>query len=486
MNRQSARKLLQIIVIISMAASAAAIQPRPAAAVIPAFPGAEGFGSTTAGGRGGQVLFVTSLADSGPGTLRACAEASGPRLCLFRVAGTIVLQSRINIWNPYLTIAGQSAPGGGITLKNGTGNLYAPMAVLTHDVVIRYLRVRPGPSSQPSAGVDGITILHELDNEHPNEGVYNVVIDHASVSWATDEVIQTGQDVHDITIQWSILAEGLNCSTHPEGCNSKGMYIGSDGARNISVHHNLFVHNAGRNPMFRVSGTVDLVNNVMHVPALVAAVADGTYTRFPLNAVGNWVTAPNNNGQVYGLQVLANGASMYLKNNRGPVRTSDSQPESYFVKPTNNGPSLVVTTRHAAPAVTTTSAPEALTQVLAAAGATQGLSDNGAFFWRRDPVDTRVVQDVKDGVARLVDNPSAVGGWPTLAAGQPYRDVDLDGMADTWETRFGLNPGSAADNHQDADRDGYTNLEEFLNGTTPGSTNAPSLNRKVYVPMTLR
>ena len=188
----------------------------------PAFPGAEGFGASTPGGRGGRVIEVTNLNDNGPGSLRACIAAIGPRICVFRVAGTIEVESRLDVWNPYLTIAGQTAPGGGITLKNAPANAQAPLGILTHDVIIRYIRSRSGPSQEPSSNVDAITIVHLADDEHPDEGVYNIVIDHASFSWATDEVVNIGADAHDITIQRSIISEGLHCSNHPEGCLSLG------------------------------------------------------------------------------------------------------------------------------------------------------------------------------------------------------------------------------------------------------------------------
>ncbi len=443
--------------------------------VIPAFPGAEGFGSTTPGGRGGQVIAVTSLADSGPGTLRACAESSGPRVCVFRVTGTIEVQARIDLWNPFITIAGQSAPGGGNTLKNAPSNLQAPMAVLTHDVVIRHLRFRPGPSGEPSGTVDGLTIVHELDSEHVNEGVYNVVVDHVSLSWSTDEVLQTGRDVHDITVQWSIVAEGLNCSTHTDGCNSKGMLIGAEGARDISVHHNLFAHNVGRNPMLQTSGTVDVVNNVMHVPAQIAAVIDGKFSNMDgegmmvANLVGNIVSAPFGDGLVYGARALSDNVLLYVRDNFGPYRTKPGQADTLFVRARSGGDEQFAPQRAPAPAVTTSAAQAVFGQVLDQAGATQGLDDNGEYFWRRDSVDERIVTDVRTLHTRIVDDPAEVGGWPVLAEGEPYTDADADGMADAWETRYfdSLSRGASASSADDFDLDGYTDLEEFLNATDP-------------------
>jgi pectate lyase len=441
----------------------------------PAFPGAEGFGAMTLGGRGGRVIFVTTLADSGPGSLRECALAEGPRICLFRVAGTIEVESRIDIWNPYLTIAGQSAPGGGITLKNGAGNLQAPMAILTHDVILRYLRLRPGPSSEPSSTVDALTIIHDVDSDHPDEGVYNIIIDHVSLSWSTDEVLNTAQDVYDITIQWSVIAEGLNCSNHTAGCNSKGMLLGSSGAHSISVHHNLFAHNVGRNPMVKLSGTVDVVNNVMHVPAQIAAIVDGEHgplegaQSIVANFVGNVVTAPYGDGLVFGANALTENVRLFVQNNFGPYRRQPDQDDGLFVRPNPDGSYPTTTVRAEAPPITTQEPHEAFGQVLANVGATQGLSDNGDYFWRRDSVDDRIITDVSTLKSRILDDPSEVGGWPELDPGTPYRDADADGLADEWEQRYfdSLERGSPLTTADDFDRDGYTDLEEFLNNTDP-------------------
>jgi pectate lyase len=225
---------------------------------LPVFPGAEGFGAHTGGGRGGRVIEVTTLNDRGPGSLRAAVDAAGPRLVVFRTGGTIELQSPLAITHPFITIAGQTAPGGGITLKNGPANLFAPLQVKTHEVVIRYLRSRPGPSGKPSPNVDALTIAD------PQRTVYNVIVDHCSFSWSTDEVVNVWYDAKDVTLQWCIMSEGLDKSTNPEGPASRGPLLGGRGSERISFHHNLIAHNRGRNPMIKSSGVVDVVNNVVH------------------------------------------------------------------------------------------------------------------------------------------------------------------------------------------------------------------------------
>ena len=202
----------------------------PGCGALPAFPGAEGFGAMASGGRGGVVLQVTNLNDSGPGSLRAAILASGPRIVVFRVGGTIELLTRIDISNPDITIAGQTAPGGGITLKNHPSNTRSPLKVETDNVILRYIRSRPGPSDLPSATLDALTI----------EG-HRVIIDHCSLSWATDEVLNTWLDSSEITIQWTIIAEGLEDSNHPDGPHSRGALLGDHSTR-VSVHHCLFAH----------------------------------------------------------------------------------------------------------------------------------------------------------------------------------------------------------------------------------------------------
>ncbi|MFZ2403686.1 MAG: hypothetical protein WAW41_01015, partial [Methylobacter sp.] len=226
---------------------------------LPAFPAAggfgaaEGFGAETPGGRGGKIIEVTNLNDSGTGSLRAALAASGPRIVVFRVSGTIVVKSKMSVTQPFLTVAGQTAPGEGITLKNDPSNDKMPLVINTHDVVLRFLRVRAGASSADAGNIDAT----DLGN------AYNVVVDHCSFSWATDEVFTAG-GAHDFTLQWNAMYEGLNNASHPEGAHSKGLHLRETGTDHISVHHNLLAHNYDRNPNINSDGTVDLVNNVFY------------------------------------------------------------------------------------------------------------------------------------------------------------------------------------------------------------------------------
>jgi pectate lyase len=215
-----------------------------------AFPGAEGFGRMAQGGRGGSVIEVTNLSDTGSGSLRAALNASGARTIVFRTGGIIDLQSELQIHNPFVTIAAQTAPGDGIVLRN------FGLSIFTHDVIIRGLRIRPA---------DG---LHTLSPDNRDclslqDGAYNIMVDHCSLSWAVDENVNVWSGSHHVSLQHCIISEGLFKSIHPKGPHSMGMLVG-DGSHSVSVHHNLFAHNNGRNPLF-VGGTdLEFTNNLVY------------------------------------------------------------------------------------------------------------------------------------------------------------------------------------------------------------------------------
>jgi len=423
---------------------------------IPAFPGAEGFGATTIGGRGGRVIEVTNLNDSGPGSLRAALVASGPRIVVFTIGGTIELDSSIEIINPYLTIAGQTVPGDGITLRNSPKNAHTPLKIETHDVVVRNIRSRPGSNTTETGTLDAITISSKSGN------MYNVVVDHCSFSWATDEVANIYYAAHDVTVQWCIISEALDCATHVESgelqCHSMGMLIGSAGSTNISIHHNLFAHNRHRNPKIKTSGLVDVVNNVVYnsgfdkgwqSPTYVV----GEYTIVPVNYIGNYFKPGVNTGSADWFINTKGDVKIYLERNFAPKEVIMPEKQD-----------RVVYERHLAPTVTTTSAQEAFDLVLAHAGASLGLNCDGNVFQRRDTVDERIINEVGQGTGRIINDPSEVGGWPVIAAGTPCPDTDHDGMPDMWENLNGFNPNDPSDGPADADGDGYTNVEEYLNG----------------------
>jgi pectate lyase len=444
--------------------------PSKVVVITPAFPGAEGFGVKTIGGRRGKVIEVTNLNDSGPGSLREAINATGSRIVVFRVAGTIGLNTSLRIINPYITIAGQSAPGGGITLRGLASNTDPLMEITAHDVVVRYLTFRAGP---PSPG-DDIAIQTE------NHDTYNIVIDHISASWSVGRILMTWYDVHDIAIQWNILSEGLDCSINPKGCHSKGALLGGyasdenkthSGAYNFSFHHNLMAHNGERNPLVTMSGVCDVVNNVAYDPQNAYGQVDMQYqkTQMMVNFVGNYFKPgiDTDSGE-FGISTAHEGslgAKIFVQGNIGPMRWDDSQPQADIVEPSAR--KYVTSSRNQAPQINTTSALDAYTSVLAEAGSNRGLNCDGSFFDRRDAIDTRVINNVQNGAGQIINDPSDVGGYLTIPSATACADSDHDGMPDTWEAAHGFDLNDPTDASQDLDGDGYTNVEEFLNGTKP-------------------
>lgn len=441
-------------------------------AAVKAFPGAEGFGADSVGGRGGQVIEVTNLNDSGSGSLRAALSASGRRICVFRTGGTIEVRSPLRISNPYITIAGQTAPGGGITLRNAPGStIDATLSIETHDVILRYVTIRRGPGG---AG-DAIEIAKQ-----GIDVVYRVMIDHCSISWAVDENASSWYAVHHVTIQWSIISEALDCSTHPKGCHSKGFMIGSyasdenkdhPGAYDISFHHNLLAHNGERNPLVKTAGLSDVVNNVVYNPFGTFSHVDmeDQLVKVLANYVGNYFKSGPATDQKSGIEAVSAtsiGAGIFVDGNVVRYRSGTELTGVDTVD--KNSRQYLVTSRYDAPVVTTVSAYQAYDEVLADAGSNRGLNCDGVFYSRRDAIDTRIIDDVRNGTGRIIDDPSQVGGWLAIAPGTPCDDADKDGMPDAWERANGLDPNNSADAAGDADGDGYTNIEEFLNGTAPG------------------
>jgi hypothetical protein len=424
---------------------------------VKAFPTAEGFGAKALGGRGGAVIEVTNLDDSGPGSLRAAVEQAGPRTIVFRVGGTVKVERPIRIRDPYITIAGQTAPGGGILLRNGRGNIEPPLTVETHEVVIRYLRLRPGPSAVSSCCVDALGL---------RAGAHTVIIDHVSLSWGVDELLGAGEDVRDFTVQWSILAEALNRANHAKDKrHSRGMLAATDGG-NFSIHHNLFAHNWGRNPEVAMAyGTADIVNNVLYNPGVrMIEISDDRATPHA-NVVGNVMRNgkntkrdnPHINNHIVKARVVPDGGGetfvMFVTGNLDEFyRTDDSMPDAVSV--IEGDRRYLATERQPAPFVTTTLAERAYADVLERAGAT---------LPQRDMVDVRVIATVRDRKGRVINSPIDVGGWPRIASGTPPEDADHDGMPDAWERRLGLDPADPADRNGDATGNGYTNLEDYLN-----------------------
>ncbi len=412
---------------------------------VPAFPGAEGFGAMTPGGRGGRVLFVDNLDDSGAGSFRAACEASGPRIVVFRVGGTIQLRQPITVRNPYLTIAGQTAPGDGICLRDYT------FGIETHDVVVRYLRSRLGDVTAQEA--DCIDLLN---------GAHDCILDHCSATWSIDECLSTSGHDRNCTIQWCLIGESLNHSKHSKGAHGYGSLARADGP--MSWHHNLWIHNDARNPRLGdaydrpPSPTFDVRNNVIYD---FGGTASGlTQGHWVANYVGNYIRpGPSSTAKTpihIGNKPKDSDITFYLRDNVFEGHADFTADNAKFVDAyVIDGKTQVKTVDQPfemAP-VTTVAGRDALELVLASVGASLPV---------RDPVDTRLIGHVRTRGGKLINSQAEVGGWPELKSGPVPVDSDRDGMPDAWEAAHGLNPHDATDGAKLASS-GYSHLEEYLN-----------------------
>ncbi len=402
----------------------------------PAFPGAGGFGARTPGGRGGKVLIVSNLNDGGPGSLRAACEAKGPRTVVFRVAGIITLKSPIHVTGPYLTLAGQSAPGDGICLRG------SEFAVRTHDVVLRFLRVRPGDIA--GGEVDAIGIGGDSRN---------IMVDHCSASWSIDEALSPSGALANVTVQWCLIAEGLNHSIHQKGPHGYGSLARASGG--VSFHHNLWAHNDARNPRLGDNygrppfPTFDFRNNVVYDYGDMCSGMTGD--RLDANYVANYIRPGPSSNRKRGIIVLTDkaDAAFYLKDNlvEGGLRLID--------RPEIKGRKVVTLVDHPfdVPALPASTAEAAYAAVLQNAGAIRPV---------RDAVDARIIREVRQRTGHIIDSQWEVGGWPEYRMARPPVDTDRDGLPDAWEGTHHLDPRNPADAIA-VTSDGYTHLEHYLN-----------------------
>lgn len=473
-------------------------------AAIPAFPGAEGGGMYSFGGRGGRVYVVTNLNDSGPGSFREALEAGGPRIVVFNVAGIIKLKERIRVRAPYITIAGNTAPGDGVCIAGNTVELE------THDVVIRHMRFRRGE-----------TWVGERNDSLGGNPVGNIMIDHVSASWGLDENMSMYRHMYqppdgskelklptvNITIQNSIFSESLNLYDHAFGSTIGGV--------NCTFMRNLWACNTGRNPSMGMGGDFNYLNNVIF--NWRHRTTDGGDETSRVNSINNYfkpgpatpTDAPigyriikgenrqdrekksRGYGKFYVTGNIVEGNEQVTKDNwAGGVqfagindggRDDRARLEAQIPLSRANEPFPMSP-------VTVVPAEQAYEWVL---------SNSGASLPRRDAADQRITQMVRSGEIGprpvtqdiagiladvklsmktaavmetipkgIITHPEQVGGYPTYT-GEPYKDTDSDGMPDDWETQHGLNPTDASDASGDINGDGYTNIEKFIHGIDP-------------------
>ena len=429
--------------------TASADPPKPDAAPPRqlAFPGAQGFGAYTQGGRGGRVIAVTNLNDDGPGSLREACNAQGPRIIVFRTGGNIRLKKYLTIREPFVTIAGQTAPGDGVCITAWS------VHVETHEVVIRGLRVRPGDEKGgPKGSNQDALAIGKKDAE-----VHHVILDHCSFSWAIDENLSTWYPCRDITIQWCITSEALYRSHHEKGPHSMGLLIG-DHAKRVSVHHNLLAHNNYRNPQPKGDTVSETINNVIYNWGQTAIQFSDPEGSGPSQAhIIKNVLIPGRDsavdrGCVDIAKHMAEGTQVYLEGNQ-----IEGNKWPLLLKRPTNARNLSVKPVFADSGLKVDPVEKVREQVL---------KEAGAILPQRDAVDVRIVEDVRKGTGQIIDSQKQVGGWPIYQTGEAPPDSDNDGMPDEWETRHGLDPKNA-DGNGDLDKDGYTNIEEYLNATDP-------------------
>ena len=419
-----------------------------------AFPGAEGYGRLARGGRGGDVYHVINLEDSGAGSLReGVRSAVGPRTIVFDLSGTILLKTPLTIDKSFLTIAGQTAPGEGICLRDQTFRIKK-----AEHIIVRYIRVRLGDENKPRlSGPDCIT----------TDDVDHLIFDHVTASWGID-------GNHDLrrggnfTLQWSIYAEALNESLHEKGSHAM-LASFRDLTGGISLHHNLLASSRERHPTLggsphtRPDAVADFRNNVVYN---VAGATNLGNCR--INVIGNYYR-PGPNTRLDSLPLATkmeniDALKAFLSGNifeKQDELTQNNERAIDFHRWTTGSylpTSLdrIHSSEEFDPGPNrpkTDPAAEVLERVLRHSGASL----------HRDAADTRLVEGVRNRTHRMINSQNDVGGWPELKSEPAPMDTDQDGMPDTWEREQGFNPADASDRNGDADGDGYTNLEEYLN-----------------------
>ncbi len=420
------------------------------------FPGAEGYGRFSKGGRGGDVYIVTNLNDDGAGSLRYGVEnANGPRTIVFEVSGNIELKSHLTIETSYITFAGQSAPGDGICIKD-----YGFKIVGCHDIIVRYMRFRLGDENKEApAGYDAIE----------TNGVSNIIFDHVSASWGID-------GIHDLrgelfTLQWSIYGEALNNSLHEKG---KHAMLSSmrDVTDNLTLHHNLMHSSRDRHPTLgggtgtKAESIIDFRNNV------VFNWEGGTNLgSCKLNVINNYYkpgasTDLSDHPMNIKSEIGVGDPKGFTSGNVFPWNQAWTEDNFLAINYIKSG-KYISTTREewelpgelvfGDDKPETQTAEEAYDLVLHHAGASLS----------RDSADARIVRGIRDGSNKLIDSQSEVGGFPLLNSLPAPADTDRDGMPDIWETANGLDLADPEDRNEDRNYDGYTNLEEYLYRLVP-------------------
>lgn len=452
---------------------------------IPAFPGAEGFGANTPGGRGGEIVKVTNLNDSGPGSLRAAVtapprhyfsnpeqyqyeseeayiqrlDASGGRIVVFDVSGIINLESTLIISYPFMTIAGETSPGGILVTGHQT-------TLNAHDIIMRFMRFRVG-SHRIADGADPekLDSMSILGSHWATNDAYNIIVDHSSFSWGVDETLTLTGGVLNTTVQWSIVSEGLSHAGHPKGEHSKGLMVSGKyvNPSSISLLRNYIAHNTSRNPLMAspmdVDTRVDGRNNISY------DWNGGSSPSIEGSAKVNWVhnyakAGLRSHAYSYEIRVgdeTSGEPQLFVLGNIGSSR--DSQEDDQW----NVGVSWrdELAEEENLRTMTPWDIPVTTTYEMSADVAECILSAVGATAPIRDSVDARVVNDFINGTGEIIDDVRFPQDFPVFENKPIPTDSDNDGMSDSWESSHGMTIGEN-DSADDNDSDGYTNIEEYL------------------------
>lgn len=439
-----------------------------------AFPGAEGFARDITGGRGGRIIKVTNLNDAGSGSLRDAVNATGKRIVVFEVSGTITLKSILNITSNDLTIAGQSAPGDGITLRD------YPVYVDADNVIIRFLRFRMGDVAKLEGDALGARFRK------------NIMIDHCSVSWSTDECLSFYAN-ENTTIQWCLISESLRNSVHGKGAHGYG---GIWGGKNASFHHNLLAHHDSRNARlgeeagkaFALTDLVDVRNNVVYNwasnsfyggEAMNVNLVNNYYKPGPATIANNNTTKQGrilsiDKNKISGTEVYDIWGKFYVNGNvvEGNANATNDN-WNYGVYNQFHG--SYGTVSEAEKASMKLAQPLAINNNVVtypAEKAYQQVVDYTGASLVRDAVDIRIINDVKNKTFTangsngskngIIDTQADAGGWPQLNSKPALKDTDGDGMPDEWELAKKLDPNKANANGNELST-GYNNIEVYLN-----------------------
>ncbi len=431
---------------------------------VKAFSTAEGAGAYTVGGRGGDTYHVTNLNDSGAGSLRnGITTASGARTIVFDISGTIYLNSQLNINKSFLTIAGQTAPGDGITIAG-----FTTVVTNAQHVIVRYMRFRPGDVKCPTMQGDSFWVDKSKD----------VIADHVSASWSIDESLSVTESER-VTVQWSMISESLNFSCHltDDGIGYERHGYGSlirYGNGRISFHHNLYAHHYNRNPRVGDNITLDFVNNVIYdwgTDASYSGAANEGITK--VNYIGNYLVAGPNTGSTKRTRAFSGGSvNTYIYQNGNII---DSNVNGIH-DGTNTGWAMFVNsyTQQSSPldlADQSVESPQVDINADSAENAYTSVLNTAGSSFVRDSVDMRIASEVRNETGALIDSQTQVGGFPVLNSTPPPLDTDGDGMPDSYE----MSRGFDANNPNDARiiaPNGLSNLDNYLNSIVLAPTAA--------------